>query len=355
MNAISQTEAQQRADEIRAFEQELGRLEHEGVLRLSEEQKNSVSSFHESLLANYAHAFDIDRSTASRQLSIGMRIASFLGALTLAASIFFMFYQFWGNLSTASQVSMLIVATLGTFLATLWIQGRDRTGYFTKLSALVAFSCFVLNISMLGQIFNITPSDKAFVVWVAYAFLLAYACELRLLLAAGILCMVGYLSAQVGTWSGMYWLYFGERPENFFPASIVLFFIPQIFQHRRLAGFPTIYRVFSLLTLFLPLLVLSNGGESSYLELNPEFIKHSYQIAGFLLSSGAIWLGIRRHWQEVVNTGEVFFVIFLFTKFYDWWWDIMPKYLFFLVLGLVALLVLVVLKRLRTLQAGGAK
>ena len=35
-----------------------------------------------------------------------------------------------------------------------------------------------------------------------------------------------------------------------------------------------------------------------------------------------------------VNTGVVFFVIFLYTKFYDWWWDLLPKYLFFLILGL---------------------
>ncbi len=31
-----------------------------------------------------------------------------------------------------------------------------------------------------------------------------------------------------------------------------------------------------------------------------------------------------------MNTGNVFFTIFLYTKFYDWWWDWMPKYLFFL-------------------------
>jgi len=41
-------------------------------------------------------------------------------------------------------------------------------------------------------------------------------------------------------------------------------------------------------------------------------------------------------------------VIFLYTKFYDWWWEIMPKYLFFLVIGLSAVLLLVVFKRLRT-------
>jgi hypothetical protein len=51
---------------------------------------------------------------------------------------------------------------------------------------MVAFACFVLNIAMLGSIFNITPSDKALLVWAALAFLLAYVFDLRLLLGAAI-------------------------------------------------------------------------------------------------------------------------------------------------------------------------
>ena len=89
----------------------------------------------------------------------------------------------------------------------MWIQGRDALGYFTKLAAMVAFACFVLNIVMLGQIFNITPTDKALIPWAALAFLLAYACDLRLLLAAGILCVIAFIAARVGTWSGIYWLH----------------------------------------------------------------------------------------------------------------------------------------------------
>ena len=32
---------------------------------------------------------------------------------------------------------------------------------------------------------------------------------------------------------------------------------------------------------------------------------------------------------------------------YQWWWEIMPKYLFFLVVGLSTVLILLILKRLR--------
>ena len=357
MNPPSRTEAQQRADDIRVFRRELERLERESVLALTGVQDRALKEHHARLLAEYTRAFDIDRDTQAKQLSLGMRIASFLGALALAASVFFLFYQFWGRFTTAAQVTTLAAAASGTFLATLWIQRRDATGYFAKLAAMVAFACFVLNVSMLGQIFNITPSDKALVPWAALAFLLAYACDLRLLLAAGILCVIAYISARTGTWSGMYWLYFGQRPENFFPAAAALFLVPQLINHDHRAGFAAIYRVFGLLTLLLPVLILANWGDISYLDLDPNFIEGSYQLAGFALSAAAIWLGARRRWPETVNTGITFFVIFLYTKFFDWWWDIMPKYLFFLVLGLAAVLILLVLKRLRVAAyklAGGA-
>ena len=58
-------------------------------------------------------------------------------------------------------------------------------------------------------------------------------------------------------------------------------------------------------------------------------------------------LGIRRDWPETTRTALVFFILFLHTKFFDWWWDWLPKYLFFLLIGLASVLVLAVLQRLR--------
>lgn len=347
MNDTSRIEAQQRADDIRIFRKELDRLEVEGVLRLADAQRDALNSHHEGLLARFAQSFDIDRDLRAKQLSWGMRIASFLGALALAASVFFLFYQFWGRFSEAAQVAILILASLGTFATTVWIQGRDTTGYFTKLAAMVAFACFVLNVAMLGQIFNITPSDKALLPWAALALLLAYACDLRLLLAAGIICVIVYTAARFGSWSGMYWIHFGERPENFFPVSLLLFFLPQLVPHRRREDFAPIYRVFAILSLLLPVLILSNWGYISYLNWSATAIENFYQVFGFVLSTALIWLGLRKQWGEVVNSGITFFMIFLYTKFYDWWWELFPKYLFFLVVGLTAVLFLFIIKRLR--------
>jgi len=347
MTTLSKNQAQQRADQVQAFQLELRRLEDEEVLSLSTEQHQSVQSYHDQLLSTYSQSHDIDRDHRGKQLSLAMRIASFLGALALAASVFFLFYQFWGNFSTSVQLVILILSPVLLLLVTLKIAEREQTGYFTKLAALVSFACFVLNISMLGQIFNITPSDKALIVWGAFAFLLAYSCDVRLLLAAGILCVIAFLSARTGTWHGGYWVNFGERPENFFPAAIALFVFPLLVSHQRFWGFAPIYRVFALLTAFIPILILSNWAAVSYLEFDRDIIEGGYQLLGFVLAAFAIWLGIRRHWNDVVNTGNVFFVIYLYTKMFDWWWEIMPKYLFFLVMGLTAILFLFIFKRLR--------
>lgn len=344
---LTRDQAQHRADDIQAFYREVERLHQEQALLLDPHQLDHLAEHHQTLLNGYRSAYDIDHDSQAKRLSLSMRITSFLGALALAASLLFLFYQFWGLFDETAQVAILIGAALGSLLLTFWIQGRDSSGYFTKLAAMVAFASFVLNIAMLGQIFNITPSDKALLPWAALALLLAYSCDARLLLAAGLLCLLAFIAARVGTWSGCYWLSVGERPENFFPAALLIFAVPQFLPQRRFSGFAAIYRVFGLLALFLPMLVLANWGQGSYLPYDRDLLEGGYQLLGFAASALFIWLGSRRDWPEVVNTGLTFFVIFLYTKLFDWWWESMPKYLFFLVLGLVAVLLLLILRRLR--------
>jgi len=347
MIPASKADAQQRADQIRAFQTELELIEREKVISLDENQHTAITTYHEKFLAQLSDLFDVDISKREKQLSLGMKIASFLGALGLAASVFFLFYQFWGRFSTGVQVFILILAPMIGLAVTMITAPRERTGYFSKLFGMVAFACFVLNLSMLGQIFNITPSYNAFLAWAVFAFILAYASDARLLLGAGLISLACFLSAWAGACSGMYWLHFGERPENFLLPAAVIFFVPYYFPHRQFSGFNVIFRVFGMLFFFIPILILGNWGMISYIRLNNDMVEAIYQIAGFLFSATAIWLGIRKNLNDVINTGNVFFVLFLYTKFYDWWWDWMPKYLFFLLIGLTAILALLILKRLR--------
>ena len=351
MAELTRQQAQARADQVRVFQRELEQLQGEGVLALDDAQQAALKAHHAKLLAELGAGYDIDRDLRSKDLSWGMRIASFLGALAIAASVVYLFAQFWGRFDTPAQVAIVVTASFVAFIATMQLHRRDASGYFTKLAALVAFACLVLDTVLLGAIFNITPTDRALLAWAAYALLLAYSCDLRLLLVAGILCIISFVSAEMGTWGGGYWLSFGERPEHFLPVALAIFGVPSVIDHRRFDGFAATWRILGLLCFLLPVLLMSNWGESSYLRWEADNVEALYQAVGFGASAGAIWLGIRQRWNHVTNTGVVFFVIFLYTKFYDWWWEVMPKYLFFLVLGLVAILLLSVMRRLRALVA----
>lgn len=346
-DAHSRTDAQQRADDIRAFRRELARLDDEVMLPFDAAQRSALHSHHDALLGRLARQHDVDTSAQAQQISLGLRIASFLGALALGASVYFLFRQYWPLFTEAMQVALLMSASLASLGVTVWLQARDASGYFAKLAALVAFVCFVLNLSLLGASFNITPSDKALLPWGGFALLLAYTCGLRLMLVAGLICLAGFIAARVGAWSGLYWLSVGERPEHFFPAALAMLCLPQFVSQRAWPGFAPAWRLTGTLVLFLPMLVLANWGRASYLPLDGEAVEGIYQVAGFVAGAALAWLGVRRGWPEVTHTAVVFFVIFLFTKLFDWWWAVMPRFLFFLVLGLVALLVIVVLKRLR--------
>jgi hypothetical protein len=345
---IGRDDAQRRTDRIASFRQELSALEAAGALILSDEQKAGVAVYHAELLAGLQLRFDVDTSGAARQMSLGMRIVSFLGALALSAAVFFFFYRFWGNLGTGLQVGVLSGAPLLILAGVEFAARRERTLYFASLISLVVFAAFVLNLSMFGQIFTITPSQNAFLVWGALALILAYTYHLKLVLVAGLTSLMGYLAATVGTWSGIYWLSFGERPENIMIAGLMLFaaaWLPGRL-HRYFAG---VYRLYGLLVVLLSLLILSHWGAGSYLTFLPKQIEHGYQVASFFVAAGVICFGIRGGFSHMVNLGSTFFVLNLYTKFFDWWWHWMPKYLFFLVLGGIAIGLLLLLKRMRGL------
>ena len=343
----SKVDAQSRVDQVRAFQSELSYLEESELLNLDDDQSTRLQSYHTQLLISLQQSYDIDLNSGEKQLTLGMKIASFIGALGLAASLFFLFYQFWDKFSLLSQVTILVATPVLGLIATYFISNKETTGYYAKLMALVTLSGFVLNLVMLGSIFNITPSPNAFLVWAIFAFLFAYSTDTRLLLAAGIFSIAFFISARIGVWGGLYWLNLGERPENFFVAAFILFWIPAI-SHARYSGFDSLYRILAMILFFIPVLVLSHWGAGSYLDFDKDVIEGSYKILGFLMSGLLIWLGIKRGWSDVINTSNVFFVLFLYTKMFDWWWEIMPKYVFFLLVGLLAILLLTIFKRLKT-------
>ncbi|MAD76333.1 MAG: hypothetical protein CML20_16360 [Rheinheimera sp.] len=351
---LNKTQAQARADQVLAFRAEQQLLAEQGVLSLSDDQVAKVRDYHHGLLQQLQQELNIDLTDQARHLSLGMQIVSFLGATALAASLFFLFFQYWGYFSTPNQVVLLIAAPLLTLALAVWLRRFDASGYYAKLAALVSFTAWVLNIIMLGSIFNITPSANAFAVFALYGFVLAYLLHVRLLLVAAILCSLLFIGAQFGSWMGSYWVNAGEHPEHFLLASAMFFLVPMLLKQPRFDGFVTIYQTLSAVVFFIAVLVLANWGSASYLPWSTGLIESAYQVVGFAGSALLVLYGMRIHASKLMLTGNVFFALFLYTKFFDWWWDWLPKYVFFLLIGLTAILALTMFNRFRATQQSKA-
>jgi uncharacterized membrane protein len=345
--SVAKHEAQQRADRIRAFREELAELEREGALTLDAAQRATVESHLQQTLAELAKRFDVDTTASQKQISWGMRIASTLGGLALCAAVVLFFHRFWGVLGIPAQVAVLVVTPLVVLAATEFAARRERTLYYGSLLSLVAFGAFVLNLTVLGSIFNLTPSRGALLAWGIFGLLLAYTYGLQLPLAAGLICLLSYLAACFSSWLGAYWLSFPARPENFLLGGLILIAVPGLHLQRRYAEFDWLYRTLGLLTLFLAILILSEWGAVSYLPMRQSTVEVIYQVIGFAGAGMALWMGIRSRFAGVANLGAVFFILFLYLRFYHWWWSWMPGYLFFLMIGLISIGLLALFRKLR--------
>jgi uncharacterized membrane protein len=277
-----------------------------------------------------------------------MRIVSTLGGLAFCGALFLFFYRYWGYFTTPGQILILAAVPILALLLLQYVAQRDRTSYYTGLVAAVVLASFILNLYALGVLFNITPSPASFLAWGLLALILAYAHGLRLLLAAGLVLILFFCAAVLTAWSGGYWLACPQRPETFLLTGIGITAFPFLSRHGKRTDFPGLYWLIGLSVVFLSMWLLGYAGRFSYLPLTVKATEVIYRIAEFAAAGLAIGLGIRANRLGIVNLGSAFFAVYLFNQLFSWWWDWMPKYLFFLIIGAIALLLLLVFQKLRT-------
>jgi uncharacterized membrane protein len=351
----NQSEAQREADRIRILRDELDRLACEGVLELTPEQRGRFDAWSSTQLGELSAKFDVDTTLSEKRVSWGMRIASTLGGLALCAALVLFFNHFWGEFGTSAQVMVVIAAPFIALAGTEFAARRERTLYFAGLMALLTLAAFVLNLAVIGRVFNVTSTENALLAWSALGLALAYRYGLRLLLFLGLGLLLTYVAAAFTARFGHHWLEFDDRPEHFGAMGLVLFAFPLVVRHARHGDFPPVYRLAGALSYFIAVLALCEWGAHSYLPFDKDTIEMAYELVGLATAAGAIWLGIARQWDGVVNTGSLFFVIFLFCRLYHWWWHSMPNYLFFAVIGAIAIVLVVAFKRVRAgLKSGAA-
>jgi uncharacterized membrane protein len=354
MGVDARKEAQKRVDRIALFQAELAELEREGALSLTPEQHSRIDAHLAGLLARFRQQFGIDATESAKRVSWGMRVAALLGAAALVAALVLFLHRIWGNLPTGAQVLILAGVPLGLLAGAESAFARRVDPYYVSLWALAAGVSFVVEVNALGALLNLADSPHALLTWGLFAVLVAYAYGIPLLLGAGLSLLCAYSAALVLHAQGYYWVGFPQSAQLLIPGAVLLYCIPWLRQGRGAHDFDFTYRLCGAGLGLGAILMFSTSGDLCCFSLRPRVVEAVYQVLGLLLSAGVVVHGLRVGRSGLVNLGAAAFIVFLFIRLHAWWWDWMPKYLFFLTIGLTAIGLLLVFRRIRARLAEGA-
>ena len=341
---------QLRATAIITFREELARLEAGGVVALDAATRDRIRAHHEATLAALAAHGDVDLSAGAARLSAGMRVATLLGTIALSTAYGLFVGAHWGGLSLTPQLALVVLPPLLLVALTHVAAAREPSGYVASLLATVAAIAFAINLGTLGQLFNLPDSRAALLAVGAFAMLLAYGYGLTLPLVVGIGGIGGWMWTLGAVPLGLWWRDGFSVFEPLLLAGLLTLCAPAWI--RGPERFTPWYRGLGAGALVLGLVLLgSNGTLSGFAVANRHAIEIGYQVAGALAPTALVTWGIRHDERLVTQIGTAGAVLFLFLRLVDWFWALVPKWLFFLLVGGFALAVLLVLRRLRRAEA----
>ena len=343
---------QLRASSIITFREELARLEAEGVVVLEPALRERIHAHHDATLAALAATGDVDLSAAAARLSAGMRIATLLGTIALSAAYGLFVSSHWGTLSLTLQLALVSLPPLLLVVLTHVAAARERSGYVASLIATVAAIAFATNLGTLGQLFNLPDSRTALLAVGAFAMLLAYGDGLTLPLIVGIGGIGGWLWTLGAIPLGLWWRDGFGVIEPLLLVGLLALTAPAWI--RGPAKFAPWWRGMGAAALIIGLLVVENIGQTSaFAAADLHTIELGYKLFGAVVLTALIAWGIRRDHRVVVQVGSAGAVLYLFMRMVDWFWELVPQWLFFLLVGGFALAVLLVLRRLHGARVAG--
>jgi hypothetical protein len=338
--------AQRRVDQIRAFRAEIEALKAAGALPLSADQEAAIAAYHDGLLRRLVADYDIDRSDAAGRLSRGMRLASFFGAVALTAAVYSLVSRFWGRLDLPLQAALLAVFPILALGGVEFAARRERTLYVASLFALVAYGTFWLAVGVLSWTLNIPFTPPYLWAGVIFGLALAVPYGFRLILAFALAALALAVAASMFQAARIEWTQAIERPELLVIAAFsLLLLVPPLARVEH--GFAPVTRLVSLAIGLGGLLVLSVAGQTSLLPVSGDTAEGTYQVVMLAACLGALFIAVRRLWSETIILVAVMFALFLLTRFVDWFWDVLPRYVFFLILAAMAFVWIFVLRRMR--------
>ncbi len=339
--------AAERRDRILAFRAELVELERGQVLILTAEQRSRLDAHLEAELAALSRPSGAAALESARRISWGMRIATLLGSIAIGAAVVLFLHRIWGWVPSAVHMAILVAIPLLLLAAAEITFRRGFDLYYTALLATAAAVSFGLELNALGSTFNMAPSPHALLAWALFALLVAYAYRLRLVLGAGLALLCAYSASLCVMLGGDFWGSFLDRAGFLLPGAAVIYALPWIRAHRGPGDFDFVYRACGAAVGLTALLILSERGDLCCSGFPPRRLEALIQLAGLILSAGVVFHGFRLARGGLVNLGALAFAVLLFVRLQAWWWSWMPRYLFFLSIGLIALLLALVFHRMR--------
>jgi uncharacterized membrane protein len=341
------TPAQARADRIAAFRNELAVLQREGVATLDPAMLDRIRTHHDAVLRALSAETELDLTAGEARLSAGMRIATVLGAAALSAAYGFLVASLWNDLGRPMRLALVTIPPILLALGTGLAARRERSGYVASIVATVATIAFGVNLTALGVLYDLPDSRNFLLAVGSFAMVLAYGHGLLLPLLAGIIGLGGWLWSLAAIPQGRWWDGAYMQFEPLLLVGLLAMVVPRVVR-RGPPLFAVAWRAVGAFGVVLALLVLGQTDSASLFDGGPErLIEGGYQVLGLVAFIGLIWQGLRRDQGELVRAGTLGMALLLFLRSVDWFWDMMPKWLFFLLVGALAFGALLVLRRLR--------
>lgn len=342
------SEPQQRVAAILAFREELARLEAEGIATIDPAAKDRIRVHHDEVLAALAASGEVDLSASAARLSIGMRVATLLGTIALSAAYAFFVSAHWGQLGEAMQLALVILPPILLAGLTHLAARREASGYVAALLATVAAIAMAVNLGTLGTLYNLPDSRRVFLATGLLALLLAYGYRLTLPLLVAIAGLGGWLWSLGAIPLGLWWRDGFLLMEPLILVGGLAFAVPSL--ARGPAAFEPWWRGAGTAAMVLGLLLVQSNSHLSMLTtVAPATVELAYKIVGAAALVALITWGIRHGSAIVTRIATTGAVLYLFMRLVDWFWDLVPKWAFFLIVGGFALAVLFGLRRLRRL------
>ena len=343
-----------------------------------------------------------------RKLGRGVTILINLGAIALAVGLLIFFASNWIEFGRGAKIASLFALTLGFYVAGFELT-REGRGSFPKLGvALVFLGCvmFGTDIVLIALIYDLTAEHAWSLLIQCVAWLsIAYVVRSRLVLFLALAGVVAWFGAEVGYCWGGYWLYLG-RPFHFIGVGACMLAVGGLHAWRGRREFATAWALVGLLLVYLSTLILSIFDVQKHVRLDTTTagavvwvlfaapyllalaavtvihvrwkrttltdppvlvvlfvlalmtlasviaITHQSRELWFILlitvlTSAGIYLGVAWESPVFLNTSLVFFAVNLYTRFYEYFWDAMPKSLFFIVGGAALILGGIWVERMR--------